>query len=476
MATEKLILDRWLYDNAYAEEINVHVTYGSYFKRLAQLLDTMIAGDELFIVGWGLHVGTEMYGIPGNKPKTLLNYLEELNSRGVRIRLLLTAGGQKEKENKLAIQALNDLKGRGEKSAYIDSQLHPMSDHHQKAVFISRKKYLPILFVGGMDINDQEARVSWVDSQVEISGPAALLGLNSLEERWNSVESPTVKKISPFVNYEKVMPNVSGFTTQFLRTYSPVYKKGDLKKTPTIKRNFATDGEYSYFNIVKQAIINSKKSIYQEDQFFTPMGNRIQKPNPTYTSRYFSDRSSINGDSLDPLIYEKANDSSFKYVGIGQNYFDKNFPSFFKHKKSRKDATEFPYPALLTLNLPFGQYLVKPPFVHSKLWIFDDELVIVGSANYWNSSFNKNDDFYASELGVAFTSSKANGEIFGFSNVSYIHGLRLKLWERMRQFAEPGFRYTEKQVGNFDDEFRIFTGDFIQGDIRQKLFIPMPSF
>jgi phosphatidylserine/phosphatidylglycerophosphate/cardiolipin synthase-like enzyme len=354
----------------------------------------------------------------------------------------------------------------------IDNQLIIGSDHHQKAVFI-RKSSLPFLFIGGMDITND--RLNWIDAQVEIIGSGALLGLNTLEERWKSVESPFIKSIKPFVNYNvpQILKN-SGFTVQFIRTYSPI-QVGNEK---IANRNYAENGDFTYFNLVRKALLNCRKSIYQEDQFFEVMGN-IPQPIESPQSPNNIKRSNISGTSLDPLIYSKAGQQNFKYFGIGNNYFNTAFPRYFGNNKFNSSNNNS-FPVLMQLGSDF--FKLTNVFFHSKLWIFDDELIIIGSANYWNPSFNseprpgfqKNEgDIIKSEFGVAFTSSKATGEIFGFPKVSYIHGLRLKLWERIRQFAEPAFHFKPDQVGDFENEFNVFVRDFDDKGTKRNFFIPM---
>jgi phosphatidylserine/phosphatidylglycerophosphate/cardiolipin synthase-like enzyme len=74
----------------------------------------------------------------------------------------------------------------------------------------------------------------------------------------------------------------------------------------------------------------------------------------------------------------------------------------------------------------------KTYVMHTKAWIFDDELAVVGSANYWARSLSNAilegvDDDVESEFAVAVAST-AKGSIH--PDLEFAHELRLRLWQR----------------------------------------------
>jgi hypothetical protein len=78
------------------------------------------------------------------------------------------------------------------------------------------------------------------------------------------------------------------------------------------------------------------------------------------------------------------------------------------------------------------------PLVHTKAWIFDDKLAVVGSANYWvrslsNAYFQKlpGDDM-ETEVGVGIASTARDAD---FPDLELAHALRVRLWKRFAPLA-----------------------------------------
>jgi phosphatidylserine/phosphatidylglycerophosphate/cardiolipin synthase-like enzyme len=175
---------------------------------------------------------------------------------------------------------------------------------------------------------------------------------------------------------------------------------------------------------------------------------------------------------IDELLQIAVKVKDVKLLGIGSDFFyTGNNNDLGKLKKIEKNKDSPQTSVLLrkfldkgtTLNSLFPKILLigtqfikpKPYYVHSKIWVFDDELIIIGSANYWARSFHAEFGQPMSEFGVAITSTK-NGKDFGFPNVSYARGLRLKLWERFRKEIEPSFSFpNDAKAANltFEQEF-----------------------
>jgi phosphatidylserine/phosphatidylglycerophosphate/cardiolipin synthase-like enzyme len=331
--------------------------------------------------------------------------------------------------------------------ARLDTQLHPDTDevhrNHQKAVFIKLAKSSH-LFVGGMDVSTD--RVGWIDVQAEVIGAGAILGSVTLEERWESVDPfatrvPTTERATP-AGDDKPKHHV-----QFVRTYAPF--PTDPKVLKTWRRTNAKRGDHTYYALLSRAIAAAKKSIYIEEQFFWPM---IEAPKRTHDlggskPRLRSDVPDIPA-TLEKLLAE-AIGRGVKLVVIGPNYDD--MPNW---KKTRSQMAQ---QLRSKKNPPW--LLTMPPdtvFVHSKVWIFDDEFVVIGSANVWDKSLVSTLRPAEGEFGVGFTST-ADGTALGFPKATFARSLRVRMWERVIQSLHVGFSFPRKLDNTFADEAKELT-------------------
>src|SRR5262245_21947763 len=138
--------DAWrLMQTSECDDVYVHDSYQSYFRRLAQLIETTGENDEILLVGLEFMLGngdptkqteqtTEL--LPG---KTAVDLLLRAKKDGVHIRMLVTGQDAFYGEQRITHSGID---------VQHDSQGH----HHQKSVYI-RTKETSYLFVGGADIS-----------------------------------------------------------------------------------------------------------------------------------------------------------------------------------------------------------------------------------------------------------------------------------------------------------------------------------
>jgi phosphatidylserine/phosphatidylglycerophosphate/cardiolipin synthase-like enzyme len=95
--------------------------------------------------------------------------------------------------------------------------------------------------------------------------------------------------------------------------------------------------------------------------------------------------------------------------------------------------------------------LPSPGYVHTKSWIIDDKLAVVGSANYWQPSMQSE-----SEFSVAIASTVPTK---AFPGVPFAHGLRISLWERLLKAVPDSPTFERDDDQTFFDELEVLTGE-----------------
>jgi phosphatidylserine/phosphatidylglycerophosphate/cardiolipin synthase-like enzyme len=419
--------DEWCFATTSTFDLRVYVSYADYYARLADLFAQAETNDEIFVVGWGFALEEIL-----KDKKSALLFLEAARGRKARVRLLSTPTHQyNDNDLQMSDAVAKNL------DAVIDRQLPPGTvRHHQKAVLIKLKSTTH-LFVGGMDITIDRVN-QFFDVQAEIIGVGASLGRKTLEERWESVKPP-LGGVSGTTRPLGASNKDDSYKVQFVRTYPPF-----PADTTNWKRTYAKDGDHTYYALICRAIAAARKSIYLEEQFLWPMVSAPTRSNPAGGSvpKLRGDVPDIP-DTLERLMKE-AIARGIKVVIIAANY-----PPNHVFKTNRD-------PVLRTL-----QNASNPPVllkvragmmvVHSKTWIFDDEFIVIGSANFWANSFVSVHTPAEAEFGVAFTSN-GDGASLGFPKLTFARALRLRLWERIRQTRDPSYVFPRNAAASFDDE------------------------
>jgi phosphatidylserine/phosphatidylglycerophosphate/cardiolipin synthase-like enzyme len=433
--------DSWCFQTVPTNEIRLYFgdSYLDYYARLAKLIGFAQFGDEIFLTGWGFDLSTKLDG-----KQDALSLLAGAKRRGVTVRLL----SNPDVANNQNVKQMQEAKGKNI-DARIDWQLTPGTgeNRHQKAAYISTRSggagpvdISESLFVGGMDIADRRL---WLDVQAEVMGLGARLGRLTLEERWESVVKPKAGNPFPRDLLPDPRENKENHRVQFVRTYSPF--PADQKGW---ERTYAPAGDHTYYTLVCQAIGLAQKSIYLEDQFLFPLV-KPPKPNRPADGPRTKKRSDLPDvpDTLERLLAE-AIGRGVKVVVVGPTWG----PQWGNEGRTFEGNRKLAVKTLRAVKKKsYLLRLTSAPFVHSKAWIFDDEFVVVGSANFSAESFVSVSFPAASEFGVAFT-SKIDGTKLDFPGVSFARALRIKLWERLRKSMDPAYTFPREVEHSFDDE------------------------
>jgi phosphatidylserine/phosphatidylglycerophosphate/cardiolipin synthase-like enzyme len=418
--------DEWCFATTATRELRVYTSYVEYYARLADLFAQAKGGDEIFLVGWGF--GLEEL-LKGRNSAWL--YLEAAHGRKANVRILTTPA-HTWSDNLAQFNTASAKK----LDAIIDDRLPSNALHHQKAVLVKLGPSTH-LFLGGMDVTTGRIN-QWFDVQAEIIGRGAILGRKTLEERWESWRPPlgglsfTASQLGPSEKDEK-------HQVQLIRTYPPF-----PANQPDWPRKYAPRGDHTYYALICRAIAAATKSIYLEEQFLWTMWRAPARTHPPGGSvpKQRGDVPDIP-DTLDRLMKD-AISRGVKVVVIGPSYSPNSDEDTNREAVIRGWQNPNNLPVLL-------QVRSDMMFVHSKTWIFDDEFVVIGSANFWHKSYVSVAAPAEAEFGVAFTSD-VDGAALGFPGVTFARALRIKLWERIRQTRNPAYVFPRNAAASFNDE------------------------
>ncbi len=416
--------------------VRAYVSYADYYERLGTLIPRTDQGDEIFIAGWEFNPDQPLGS------KTTKDLLEEAIKKGVRVRVLLSARTFDPKLNQKAVATIKALKGE----AALDAQHQGNGTMHQKAVYLTakpepKKPPEPHLFLGGMDVTLNREGF-WHDAQAEVIGEGAKLGFATLEERWYSV-TKGVKEIP-------AAPTQGDNHTlvQFVRTYG--------KPDAAAKKNgrvYAPDGDFSVHALLSHAIGVASNFIYIEDQYVVgcrdDAGNDLKKLTSLedLLAKALQDKPKLNvivvfprsaqvdGEGWKPWIRRKrlidtlTRNATKPRVRILQ-YQEKYTPDV-----SAKHTNDF-----------FQNY------IHTKVWVFDDQLAVVGSANYNRSGLSNEGEF---DVGIASDKPVDSGPGKGFV---FARALRMELWlAKLNAPGTPG-GFDKKDVEDWPRGLEAFLG------------------
>lgn len=315
------------------------------------------------------------------------------------------------------INALACPVGAGHCAAILDSR-HPIAGaHHQKVLIVLGKDGL-IGFCGGIDLNKD--RLSFLyDVHCRVDGPGAHALLRVFNERWRDHPDQTkVEQGKPHLGIATPKPSGPGgkrARVQVARTYfNPNRPVPPMPSVPTmladpgapevlaaLARNmdpfpgysFARTGATECWRMLKHAIATARKFIYMENQYFVSeeLARELASAVPRLAHL--------------TLLIELASD------------VDRDHGAF-RTKRCLQ---------ILRNADPQGQRVrvfcrrkdIPLQFAHSKTYIFDDELAVIGSANA-----NRRGLTFDSEVALAIHDPAQDDE----AGWRFAHRLRVKLW------------------------------------------------
>ena len=422
------------------------------FKQMNEAIRGVNHGGFIYILGWMLDIDFLLPDMSGGKPASLYNLLNDAaTQKDVEIRILIWKNPFYTTENNHALQKINSIKGNVK--CFIDdatfgspkihaanlalrsgiSNLPPVislalqyfdkwkefvrytnqrneGSHHEKIVLTGDAEKLTA-FCGGMDINPDRMNV-WHDTHCRLEGHAAWQLWNRFVQRWkdyllsrgltNSAGVDLLKgrKIPPppptapgtFVAYAKI-----------LHTYNQWNGQGNDR---TIR------------NTLKEVIRNAQRYVYFEDQYM------------------------VSCEIAGWLNERLVNVPGFKVIIITQDdehaqsdlHFAKRKRAEFlaKLKNNIPDPTKVQVKQLSNNSAP-GIHRK----IHSKMYVVDGELMIIGSANC-----NRRSMFNDSETSVFLFKHETSGYNF------------IKHWNSKLLAFDPQqtlIDYAKNADKNFDD-------------------------
>lgn len=289
------------------------------------------------------------------------------------------------------VQTLN-----GELARWIDQAAREMlAAHHQKVLIIFDGEQL-VAYCGGIDFNPNRARVTTSciprstpqvieptdpqhDTHCRIVGPAARDLLETFVDRWldhpghvridrdptrGPLRGAAVNSIpAPPVPNPSIADAPHGGSTSVIiaRTFNPV-------------RRSSTQRQRDIRTLLLRAISNAQSFIYMEDQYLwdfdTPSG-------ATLSIATALNRALPNLQHITAVIPGNAISAPASF----QRAWRQRFINEVRRGHSREIADRFQVYQLNSGSCTDDGCFGLHTYVHSKCWVFDDELAVIGSAN-----------------------------------------------------------------------------------------------
>ncbi len=421
----------------------VAYTYGRCcFNDIASTIDTATqANHRIYIAGWWLQKETwirDKPATPSTQPYLLSDLLTQ--TRPAQIRTLtwkppVVFGDIP--DNQPWVDFINGLpNGAAVADAKLPGQGRTdgttsglaIGVHHQKIVVVVGYQGT-IAFLGGMDLNNTRVHNGGVeplhDVHLRITGPAAAQVLKTFEQRWTDhpdaaaleVTKFRASPMAPFSTAFPAQPPLAGTVPSCAQPAGPAPQERTVgigrtyanmrKFNRTDVYGFAPDGEHSALDMVIDGIRTARSTIYLEDQYLssaiirTELARKLTEPGFRYLLVLIT-----NSDSVKPA----------EFSGL------KVYRNEYRRDLSTADPS----------HSRWGMYSLKPcpdttrrwwsgEYVHSKTWIFDDQYVIIGSANCTDRSFTFDTEIVAgiSESGLV----RPGPDTFAMA-------LRINLWHK----------------------------------------------
>lgn len=348
------------------------------FEAMVRAIRTAKNGKHyIYLLGWHLTDGFEL--VPGDRGSTMRALFSRASQQGVQVRAMLW--DQFGTQNSAEVGHINGLSNG---AAILDNRTVSRSSavnlgvHHQKVLIVRGDQGL-ITFCGGVDINPDRIHAAGSsggsgsgsgsgsggggggsplhDVHCQIQGPAAWDLLKVFVERWTDHPDHVALDRSKgrLRGLREPLPRPAGsYYVQIGRTY------GNGRRHSKVPGGyaFAPSGEATIRRMVLRAISQARRFIYIEDQYLVSME----------VSRALV-RALPRIQHLTIVIPHSSLLSS------------QECPQHF-HRRRRS----FIAPLRAAGGSKVRVFHLHPPgtpntYVHSKMWVIDDELAIIGSAN-----------------------------------------------------------------------------------------------
>jgi phosphatidylserine/phosphatidylglycerophosphate/cardiolipin synthase-like enzyme len=375
----------------------VHLIRGrSAFDAMMRAMRTANApGHFIYLLGWFM---SDDFAVAGGT--TLRQLFTGASQAGVAVRAMLW--DQPLTQNTAEVDHINALP-RG--AAILDNRTLNLGSHHQKVLIVNGTEGL-YAFCGGVDFNpdrignpDRKPGYPMHDVHSQIQGPAAFDLLQVFQQRWNDhpdhVNLDARKGAPPMVSSPAPIRGATDWV-QISRTYGNgnAHRGIDSDNFGTRPRGYTflrgRAGEQTVKHAILHAISQARRFIYLEDQYLVSLQIRdaLIRALPSISH-------------LTILIP----DGTIADLPQG-NFRRREFIAPLRAAGGSKVRVFHPHPP----RDPFG-------YVHAKMWVFDDEFAIVGSANCNRRGYTHDGEV------VAGICDEGNGE-----DLRFAHRLRVDLW------------------------------------------------
>jgi phosphatidylserine/phosphatidylglycerophosphate/cardiolipin synthase-like enzyme len=381
--------------------VTAFVDGDAYFADVADAIRSA-DGPEAFVelVDWDLQVDFEL--VPGDPASTLAALLADASRRGVVIRALLNrhqsnpfGPGTVTGYDNSAAAAFIDSLPTG--AALHDDRYLTAGTHHQKIAVVGSAGGL-VAYSGGMDFNPNRllrAPETRHDVQLRVAGPAAMDHHTVFANRW--ADHPASADLPALPVPRAVEHGTPGsLQAQVVTTYgngSTHAGIGPGRGAVTPGYTFAPQGDRSVSDLVLRAIGRAQQFIYLEDQYLV---------NLTISAALLDALQRI-----DRLIVVMPDSPSVSRELI----------QAWRRRKA------FITPLLVAAPSKVSICVGTRFYVHSKLWVFDDDFAIVGSANV-----NRRGYSHDSEQAVGIADVEGDG--------AWVKQLRTRLWAKHLRMPE----------------------------------------
>jgi phosphatidylserine/phosphatidylglycerophosphate/cardiolipin synthase-like enzyme len=405
------------------------VTGKEAFQDIGERIEVEAAKDATFyLLGWSIDKEVKLQ--PGNSPETLSQHLTHFDKQGGAVYAMIwrNAFGGFGAGCQLGVDFINSL-GRGR--AILDFRTPLAGTHHQKMQAIAREagdSAGVVAWCGGMDLYpDRIGPDALHDVHCKVIGPGADELVNVFLERWNdhpSKGSDLASKVAskrwsdrhdlvqvcrtyPSFNYSTLyalLLNRYGQTVSNVILKAGSMQPGEMRDGGQVRYyNFynASQGVQQVWRAVKKAIDKAQRYIYLEDQYLVN----------EWVGDYLADKLKMSGNEFRIVILALHPD---KNSDIEQMWSRRRA---VLARLSRVDPGRKRWQI-------YARRRDRPSsYVHSKTWIFDDELLITGSANADRRGFT-----YNTEANVVVAGDLGDKRISPYGAITLAQDLRCRLF------------------------------------------------
>lgn len=408
-------------------------------------------GDFIYIVNWFCEVGFPLIrNTEGQKGQTLRDVIERAAAAGVMVRALLWKEPDSS-QNADAVEFFNGTEAsgpggdrgarpwnaaaihdnRGDKPLSVagihilGSIPRALGAQHQKVLCVFAGGQL-VSFCGGMDFKEDRIAIPAPkrrrrlftrfrdlgaptgegeplhDVHCRVRGPAAFELVKLFAEKWN--DHPVGKKLNASKG-ELIVPPVPHQGGDHVVQVTRTYKAGVY--------GFCPEGDRSAARMVGHAIRNARKFIYTECQYFTGAPAMVEAllaalPNIEHltilvTHWTLSDIPFVNAHRRKLLRALTANPENARKVRVFTLQPEGN-------------------------TLQFQEGHERHTYVHSKVWIIDDEFAVIGSMNS-----NQRSWMHDSEVAAGIYDVSTDD----WNHPRLPHALRIELWQEHLNMRTP---------------------------------------